>query len=290
MENRKKSIILALLTVLFWSTIATAFKITLKFLSPLHIVFLASCCSTIVIFLTILIRKRFSLIFSVKLNNIINFVLLGFLNPFLYYLILLKAYFILPAQEALVLNYTWSIFLVIFIALFNKKRIVLKSIISILISFTGVFVLISKGNFVSFEFNNMTGVFLAILSAIIWAFYWLNNLNIKFEEDIKLFFEFLSGSIFCLILILFKYKLPSFSINILLLTIYIGTFEMGITFIIWLTALKYSDNPAKVSNLIFLSPFFSLFFINTVLKESLSIFTVLGLLLIIAGTLLQFKK
>ena len=33
----------------------------------------------------------------------------GFLNPFLYYIILFKAYSLLPAQEALSLNYTWPL-------------------------------------------------------------------------------------------------------------------------------------------------------------------------------------
>ena len=39
--------------------------------------------------------------------------------------------------------------------------------------------------------------------------------------------------------------------------IYIGLFEMSLAFYCWSLALKATDNTAKISNLIFLSPFIS---------------------------------
>jgi len=48
--------------------------------------------------------------------------LLGFLNPFLYYIVLFKAYSMLPAQEAQALNYTWPLIVVILsIPLLNQR-------------------------------------------------------------------------------------------------------------------------------------------------------------------------
>ncbi len=45
MDNQKKAYLYALATVLFWSTVASAFKITLGYLTFLEMLFLASLTS-----------------------------------------------------------------------------------------------------------------------------------------------------------------------------------------------------------------------------------------------------
>jgi len=69
--------------------------------------------------------------------------------------------------------------------------------------------------------------------------------------------------------------------------VYVGWFEMGITFALWSTALRLSSSVARVGNLIFLSPMISLMFIATILGETIHPATLLGLALIIPGVLLQ---
>ena len=65
---------------------------------------------------------------------------------------------------------------------------------------------------------------------------------------------------------------------------------MGITFVFWLSALKLSENTAKVGNLIFISPFLSLVFIHFLVGEDILASTFIGLALIISGILLQQIK
>ncbi len=65
---------------------------------------------------------------------------------------------------------------------------------------------------------------------------------------------------------------------------------MGITFVLWLSALKLSENTAKVGNLIFISPFLSLIFIHYLVGEDILTSTFMGLVLIIAGLLIQQLK
>ena len=62
---------------------------------------------------------------------------------------------------------------------------------------------------------------------------------------------------------------------------------MGLTFLLWLTALRLTDNTARVGNLIFLSPFLSLVLIHFVVGETILASSVLGLGLIVAGLLYQ---
>jgi drug/metabolite transporter (DMT)-like permease len=68
---------------------------------------------------------------------------------------------------------------------------------------------------------------------------------------------------------------------------YVGIFEMGITFVIWLKALKFSKTTARVSNLIYLSPFLSLVFIYLFVGEQILFSTVIGLILIVVGIFVQ---
>ena len=73
-------------------------------------------------------------------------------------------------------------------------------------------------------------------------------------------------------------------------SVYIGIFEMGITFFFWLKALSLATTTDKVSNLVYFAPFISLVFVHFILKEPVYYTTPAGLLLIISGILIQNRK
>lgn len=66
-----------------------------------------------------------------------------------------------------------------------------------------------------------------------------------------------------------------------------GAFEMGVTFVLWLSALKLSTSAARIGNLIFVSPFLSLIFIHLVVGEEIFGSTLWGLVLITGGLAVQ---
>jgi hypothetical protein len=76
----------------------------------------------------------------------------------------------------------------------------------------------------------------------------------------------------------------------ILAAVYVGVFEMGITFLFWLKALKMAETTDKVSNLVYLAPFLSLVFVHFILHEPVYYTTPVGLLLIICGIWLQNRK
>ncbi len=65
---------------------------------------------------------------------------------------------------------------------------------------------------------------------------------------------------------------------------------MGLTFVFWLKALKMSRSTAQVSNLIYLSPFISLVLIHYVVGETILPSTIIGLLFIVSGILIQHSR
>lgn len=191
------------------------------------------------------------------------------------------------AQEAGTLNYTWPIVLVLLSIPILKQKINLVSFLAILISFIGIIVISTHGRILELKFSNPTGVALAVGSAIFWALYWLFNMKDKRDETLKIFLNICFGFFYILITILLFSKIKFPSTDTLMGAIYIGAFEMGITFVIWLKALKHSTTTAKVSNLIYLSPFIALIVIRLTVGEKILLSTIIGLILVVLGIILQ---
>lgn len=287
MTDKKKSLLFVILTVLLWSTTATAFKLTLKGLSPTNLVFYSSLTSAVIFLVYMIIYQPKNIWINFSSKHIKNSLALGFLNPFLYYIVLFKAYSILPAQEAQPLNYTWPIVLTIFSMIFLKQKINLKIVVGLLISFAGVVIIATRGNLYSIHFHNLYGVLLATGSSLIWALFWVLNILDKRSNVEKLFSSFVFGTILIFLYLVLFDSFEKADINYLFGAVYIGTFEMGITFLFWLKAISLSENKAKTSTIAYLSPFISLIFITIILGETLFLSSILGLVLIIGGILLQ---
>ena len=287
MEKQKLAYIYAISAVLIWSTVASAFKITLKYLDFIQMLFYASLFSLIILFLLLVFQGKLKLLKSYSKKDYIFSGILGFLNPCFYYIILFKAYDLLKAQEAQALNYTWSLSVVILSIPLLKQKIKFRSILAILISFFGVLIISTEGNLIDLNFTNVNGVILALGSTIIWALYWIYSIKDKRDEVAKLFLNFSFGFIFILIITLIFSEITIPKFKGLIVVMYIGFFEMGITFVIWLKALKLSKTTAQVSILIYISPFISLGLINTIVGEKILISTIIGLLLIVGGILFQ---
>lgn len=113
----------------------------------------------------------------------------------------------------------------------------------------------------------------------------------KRDEAVKLFLNFLFGSLYLTIAMTITgmWKVD-FGVNGIIASAYIGIFEMGITFFLWLKALQTAVSTDKISNLVYLAPFLSLVFIHFILHEPVYYTTPAGLLLIISGILVQNHK
>ncbi len=287
MERQTKAYLYAGATVLLWSTVASAFKITLQHLSFIEMLLGASLVSMAALFLILLAQGKLSVIATYSKTEIIRSAGLGFLNPFLYYLILFKAYSLLPAQEAQPLNWTWPIMLVLFSIAILKQPIRWENILAIVISFFGVLVISTRGDVLGFQFTNLPGALLALGSSIIWALFWIYNVKDRRDEIVKLFLNFVFGSIFTFVAALLFADIRVPPMAGILGVVWVGLFEMGITFVTWLKALQLSRTTAQVSNLVYAAPFLSLFLIHAFVGEEILHSTVAGLVLIVAGVILQ---
>ena len=290
MTNQRKAYTFGLSAILMWSTIATAFTLGLKEMDRFQLMTGASLVAMLCLALILGFQKKLGFLFSIKRKDLMHSALLGFFNPFLYYVILLKAYELLPAQEAMALNYVWPISLVLLSVIILKQKISWRSILAICISFIGVLVIAARGKLLAFAFTDWLGDLLAFGSSIVWALFWILNMKDKREESEKLFLNFFFGFVYLGIATAFFSDFQMPSVNGGLAILYIGLFELGITFFLWLKALSFSETTDKISQLVFLSPFLSLIFISLIVKEPILPSTIVGLALIIGGIIFQQKK
>ena len=199
MNKTHQSYIYAGLAIFFWSTVPTVFKISLGELDILTMLTIAVITSTLVLLIIVVSSGKWDLIKENSGKDLLNSAILGIVNPFLYYLILLKAYKLLPAQVAQPLNMIWPIILVFLSVLILGQKIERKSFAALFISFLGVYLISSQGNPFHFGRSDLTGVLLAAGSSIFWAFYFILNMRDKRDEAVKLFLNFLFGSVYLLI-------------------------------------------------------------------------------------------
>jgi drug/metabolite transporter (DMT)-like permease len=287
MEKQNRAYLYACVAVLLWSTIASAFKISLRYVDVLTLLFYASVVACVFLFLYLLFLNKLKLLRAFTRQDYLRSALLGFLNPFLYYAVLLKAYSILKAQEAVTLNFIWPIMLVLLSIPILHQKIKLRSILAIIISLLGVFVIATEGDVLGFRFTNTVGVLLASGSSVVWALFWIYNVKDKHDEAVRLFVNFSFGTIFIFLSILLFSELKIPNRSGFIGAVYVGLCELGITFLVWLKALRLSKTTAHVTNLIYLVPFFALVVVSVVVGEKILLSTVIGLVLIVGGIILQ---
>lgn len=287
MDRQTHAYFYAAATILFWSTVASAFKLSLAHLDAAELLFYASFVSLTALAARLLIGGRLAELTAWPVRDYAHSALMGFLNPFLYYLILFEAYSRLPAQEAQPLNFTWPIVLVLLSIVILRQRIGLFSLLAMAVSFSGVLVISTRGDLLGFQITDGLGVTLALASTVVWALYWIYGVKDSRDPVARLCLNFAFGCAFMTLYMLFveDWRMPPWPG--VLGAVYVGLFEMGISFVLWLQALRLSRTTAQVSNLIYLTPFLSLIVIHFAVGETIYPSTLVGLVLIVTGILLQ---
>ncbi len=287
MTKQAKAYCYALTTVALWSTVASASKITLRYLSPIQFLFISSFVSLIVLFVIIVLQGKFATLLASSKRDVMQGVGFGLLNPFGYYLLLLKAYDLLPAQQAQIINYTWALALTLLSIPFLKQRVSKGQWLAIGVSYLGVVVIATKGRIVGIEVESPLGITLALGSTFIWAIYWILNTKDQRVPVVGLFLNFLFGCPMVLIALIATEGLAGITLPGIAGAAYIGIFEMGIAFALWLQAMKLTISAAKIANLIFISPIVSLFLIYYLVGEEIYISTIAGMGLVLIGLSIQ---
>ncbi len=287
--DQRAAMVHGLVAVLLWSTVASAFKLSLRQLTPVQLLFYASLVS--LLFLATLLAFRGQLLRTLKqpFPVLVRQGLPGLLNPWLYYLVLFKAYDLLPAQIAQPLNYSWSITLTLLAVPLLGEKLHWPQLAAIVISYLGVVIIAMGGESATSGSLSIPGVFLALGSTLIWSLYWLWESRSGRDPVPGLFLNFLVALPFVMATLIFGDGFLPANPAGLWGAFYVGIFEMGLTFVIWMKALQLARNTAAVTSLICFSPFLSLVLIHFLVGDIILPSSYTGLLFIVAGTILLHR-
>lgn len=281
-RNQRKAVGCGLAAVAFWSTVASAFKLTLREATPIQLLFYAALTSTILLVVILFARggmlpRKFWLRATV----------MGLVNPVAYYLLLFSAYHRLPAQEALAINYSWPLMLMVMACVVERRRPRGRDIAAGVICYAGIWCVATRGDVLSLRSTDPIGVGCALASTVAWAASWIAGRSDPRPPVAGLAQNFIVAVPVLAVVLAFCGDGFAVSAPVLGGSAYVGAFEMGVTFVLWLMALRHAENPAVVGNLSFLTPVASLFIIRLVVGEPLQASTLIGLPLIIAGLVVQ---
>ncbi|MBT2773553.1 DMT family transporter [Halomonas sp. ISL-60] len=284
MSQDRQAILFGLGAVALWSTVATAFKVALAWMSPVELMWLAAFVSWAL--MGALVIKQGDITTALR-TGWKTATWAGLMNPVAYYLVLFAAYDRLPGQEAMALNYTWALAMAFLAVPLLGQRLTRMDIVAGLVAYAGVWVIATRGSVFNVSFADPLGVVLALASTLLWALYWLLNARDPRPPLVGQWQNFSVGlPVLTLLLLLgpgFQWHgWPAFGAGV-----YVGLFEMGVAFILWQLAVHKVSRTAKVSNLIFLSPPVSLLLLFLVVGEPILPSTLTGLVLILLGLGLQ---
>ena len=206
-DTDRRAVKMGLGAVMLWSTVATAFSLSLQYLTPLQLVTLASVISWCFFAIRLSAPERWSALRVTSSKARATGLLVGWLNPGLYYLVLFAAYDRLPAQEAMAINYSWGITLALLAAPLLRQRLSAGALLAACISYSGILVIATRGAPLSLEFAQPLGVGLALLSTVLWSLYWVINTRLSLDPEVNLFLNF-SGALPLLLALLWWSDTP----------------------------------------------------------------------------------
>ena len=147
-------------------------------------------------------------------------------------------------------------------------------------------VIVTHGRIFTLSLTSLRGDLLALGGAGAFALFSVLGKKYRYDQVVSVFIYFLTALVFIApTLVLFSsLKMPSWHIWLWLLLN--GLVVNGISYIFWLKALEYGDT-SVISNALYVTPFLSLVSITLFLVEQILLSSVVGLVIIVVGIVLQ---
>ena len=287
LDPNRQAWLYAAATVALWSTVATAFEIALRTLSPATLLAGANAVAVVALASICLLRGELRASWELPAREHLRAFGLGLLNPLLYYLVLLAAYDRLPGQVAQPLNYTWAITFSLLAIPLLGQRLVRGELSAMFLAWVGVLLIATDGDPRNFATHDLLGVGLALASTFIWALYWIAAARDTRAPVPGLLLNFSYALPLTIAVAAASGEAPNLSTENMSAIVWVGLAEMAISFVFWLSALQRARSAAAISSLIFVSPFLSLVLLSTIAGEAIRPSTPIGLAFIVAGMLAQ---
>jgi drug/metabolite transporter (DMT)-like permease len=277
-----------LLTVLIWSSSFAFIKLGLHEVNPYFLALIRAVIAGVFLLGIIVLKGDFK-VFKQDLKKYWKkYALLGFVGIALFDIFQNVGISHTFSSLADVLLNTNPLFIVMFSSFFLKENISKDRILGLIMGFIGMCVVMFGGvNFADiFKSQGFFGNVLILLSAITWAIYSILNKRLL-NATTPLFLttsSYLFGALFSLPLLLVSNpeQALTYSNSSWIIILYLGIIASGLTFFLWSFALSKME-ASRASIFLFLIPILSIMIGAVFLNENITIYTILGSILVLVG-------
>lgn len=276
----------AVFAVVVWGASFIATKVALRDISPVTVVWLRFSMGIAILGMAVALRKQFSLL---NKREWAYFALLGFLGITFHQWLQSNGLQTSEAGTTAWIVSTTPVFMALLGWVVLKERLGLVKVIGIALALAGVLLVISDGDLssISFQGFGQPGDMLIMISAVNWAvFSVLSRRGLKAHPaTLMMFYVMLFGWLFTSVLF-FGTQDPSqisnLTFNGWMGVAFLGIFCSGLAYIAWYDALQ-ALSTAETGVFLYIEPLVAVVVAFFVLSEAITLASLLGGAIIIAG-------
>jgi drug/metabolite transporter (DMT)-like permease len=285
-SGKLKGTLYALFCVVLWGLIPIVSKIGQTSLNNHQFLFWSSLISFVVLFLSVVITGNLNSFKENSLKDWLVLSILGLLGTYFYYLFLYLGYSKASGMEVLVVQYTWPILIVVFSFFLLREPLTLKKTVAIILGFSGVALVLTKGELQNIDIKNGTVIALVGAGAACFAIFSVLSKKIKKEplSVVTIYFFVATVASFLSMLSYSEFSLPSKSEIIPI--VLNGVLVNGFSYVFWFLALK-STEASYLAPITYIAPILSAFYLIMFFNEPFYSVYVYGLLLVVLGGLIN---
>lgn len=284
----KKSYFYAFVSVFFWSTTTTVSKLLLHSISTMQVMAVSSVFASVFLFLVNLKKGNLQQLKTYQVRDYLVLTGVGFLGMFLYRMLLFCGVARMMASQAMIVNYLWPIMAVLAGCVLLKEKLTVRKAVAVLMSFLGVIIVTTGGNFAGISDTDMTGTLYCAVAAVLYGIFVAINKGLKYDSFISMMFYNTVAAVCAIIGTILSRETLLLTLPQNLGLVWVGVCNTAIGFVAWDLAMKSGDT-AKVANIAYITPFLSLVVAYVLLGEPITLWAVGGLTVIVAGIFLQLK-
>ena len=284
----KKSYFYALVSVFFWSTTTTVSKLLLHSISTMQVLAVSSVFATLFLLMVNVFKGNFKQLKSYQPRDYLVLAGVGFLGMFLYRMLLFFGVARMLASQAMIVNYLWPIMAVLASCVILREKLTVRKAIAVVMSFLGVVIVTTGGNAAGLSGSDLTGTVLVAVAAVFYGLFVAINKRLQYDSFVSMMFYNAVAAICAILGTLFSGETLLLTLSQNLGLVWVGVCNTAIGFVAWDLAMKTGDT-AKVANLAYITPFLSLVVAYFLLGDPITIWSVGGLTVIVAGIFLQLK-
>jgi len=286
MKKNPAAYLKPLLATIFWGLSFIATKTALHELTPVMIIIFRLLLG--ISFLTILALYS-KQDFSIRLKQHAFILILAAIAVFHLWIQVTGLQYTSAANTGWIIG-TAPVFIAIMGTIFFKEKINFKQVAGIVIAITGLFLLISKGDFSSIGFISNKGDFLVLASAFTWGVYSMVNkkISLTYPPLMTILYLFIMMALLILPVTANKdtlLRLEHLSSIGWVSILFLGIFCSGISYVLWAQSLKDMDS-SKVGAFLYLEPFVTVFSAWIFLHENITLLMIISGIIIITGVII----